>query len=163
MKLEKGVTYDTVVYAKVIEGTTNHSPTFSRGSYSVSSDLTEVTEVYRSSFSITDPLEYKAQNDGYEVHPWDPDIDNSSLFSSQSAWTDNEGNVYIKGQGNGNGNNIVSGGWGNTQFTANRAFQNVFGFLGTALGYFPSDWLAVLSFGFTAIVVFAIVKVVVHK
>ena len=67
MKLYQNTQYDCVVYAKIISHTENiSSPTWSTSAYTVQSDLSDIVEVYRSTFSISDPAEYKQKCSKWE-------------------------------------------------------------------------------------------------
>ena len=164
MKLNENTQYDCVVYAKNIEHTDNiSSPTWSTSAYTVQADLSGIELVYSSSFTITDPAEYKKQNEGFGVHPWDPDIDNSSLFSSSSAFVDDNGNVVIKGAGS--GSNIANASWGDSNAFNNpvtkSTYNNIFGFIKYCLeSLFPGEIPYIFYFALISIVLLGVIKVV---
>ncbi len=153
MDLKRNTSYDVVVYGCL--NTLNDV-----SSKQVSADLTGAKEVYRSTFSITDPAEFNPNSDGYGVHPWNPDIDNSDLFNASSAYKDNNGNVVIKNQHNNNSNNIIGFDYlipQNNTVNANAYFGSFFGFFRSIFSYFPA-FMTIVSTGLITIFIIAVVK-----
>lgn len=161
MSLQKDVQYDCVVYACLVDNMSNmESPTWSASNLTVSADLSGVTEVYRSTFSISDPADFKAQNEGFGAHPWNPSIDNSGLFNATSAWKDDNGKIMIPGSGS-SGFDIGGQTFGYpTDTTMSSMFRDYFSFINSALNCFPRIFLTLLSLGMSGMIVIGIIKVV---
>lgn len=159
MKLAKNTQYDVVVYACV--------NALSGNDKTVNFDLYRVSEVYRSTFSITDPAEYSTTGDAFGDHPWDPDEDHTNLFNTSAAFKDDNGNIVIKGQTKEGGGLVLTdkGFVSYSDFNSSsdsssfrRSFDNFLGFINFAFRRFPGDVQSVFYFGFIGCVVLAIVK-----
>lgn len=162
ISLEANHEYDVVVYGCVNDQAiqTNTSTQWEmRPVYTVTSSLDDVKEVYRSTFTISDPAEFNPNfiDEGGSVHPWNPNSDNSGLFNASSAYRDDNGNVVIKGQ-TGGGNNIFTADLNTQNINSNVLFGDTFKFFTSFLGQCPPVWVAILTVGLSAIVVVAIVK-----
>jgi hypothetical protein len=142
--------YDVVIYACLNDNINGYN-----------TDSTDfVTEIYRSTFQISDPAIFNPSDD-YEqnngVHPWQPNSDNSGLFNKSSAYVDSNGNLNIKTEDNLNYTSFGNG----VQSTAslNQSFRNYFAFINGGLSCFPAVFLTILSAGVTGVVVIGLVKV----
>lgn len=163
MLLQPNAEYDCVVYGCLNDTAvqTNTSSQWEmRPVYTVSSSLGEVKEVYRSTFSISDPAEF---NPNYvdEVgtsHPWNPNADNSNLFNVASAYRDDNGNVVIKGQSANGGFDLISPDISSGSVNINNTFGSFFGFFTSIFGFLPSPWIGIITLGLSAIVIAAIIK-----
>lgn len=162
MSLQPDTQYDCVVYG-CVNSTATQTNTSSqwemRPVYTVTSSLDDVEEVYRSSFTITDPAEFNPNfiDEAGASHPWNPNADNSNLFNVASAYRDDNGNVVIKGQ-TGGGNNIFTADLNTQSMNVNNLFGDTFRFFTALLGQLPPAWVALITIGLSSIVVIAIVK-----
>lgn len=165
ISLEANHEYDVVVYGCVNDQAiqTNTSTQWEmRPVYTVTSSLDDVQEVYRSTFTISDPAEFNPNfiDEGGSVHPWNPNSDNSSLFNASSAYRDDNGNIVIKGQTSNGGFNVFSdfSGISVQNMNVNNVFGDTFKFFTGILGFFPPVWIALITVGLSAIVTIAIIK-----
>lgn len=165
ISLEANHEYDVVVYGCVNDQAiqTNTSTQWEmRPVYTVTSSLDDVQEVYRSTFTISDPAEFNPNfiDEGGSVHPWNPNSDNSSLFNASSAYRDDNGNIVIKGQTSNGGFNVFSdfSGISVQNMNVNNVFGDTFKFFTSILGFFPPVWIALITVGLSAIVTIAIIK-----
>ena len=165
ISLEANHEYDVVVYGCVNDQAiqTNTSTQWEmRPVYTVTSSLDDVKEVYRSTFTISDPAEFNPNfiDEGGSVHPWNPNSDNSSLFNASSAYRDDNGNIVIKGQTSNGGFNVFSdfSGISVQNMNVNNVFGDTFKFFTSILGFFPPVWIALITVGLSAIVTIAIIK-----
>ncbi len=165
MMLSTDTQYDCLVYATLTHDsidTTSYNPNFDmRSVYSVSSDLSGVELVYSSTFTITDPANFVADSDGFDVHPWNPNIDNSDMFNTSSAHKDSNGNIFIKSEQR-EGSNIAVAAWGDADQSMNNIFRNYFLFLNSAMNCFPKAFINILTLGLSGLVILGIIKVVTH-
>lgn len=163
MKLNKDTSYDIVVYGMVNPTPVNASSTGTGlGCWTVMSSLSDVQEVYRSTFNIIDPVAFNADSidEGNAAHPWNPDIDNTSMFNKGNVYKDTNGNYVIKGSsgsGSGSGGSFYDG--FPNYASLNNMFGGFFGFLNSALNAFPSIFLTIITLGLTGIIIVGIVKV----
>lgn len=165
ISLEANHEYDVVVYGCVNDQAiqTNSSTQWEmRPVYTVTSSLDDVKEVYRSTFTISDPAEFNPNfiDEGGSVHPWNPNSDNSGLFNASSAYRDDNGNIVIKGQTSNGGFNVFSdfSGISVQNMNVNNVFGDTFKFFTSILGFFPPVWIALITVGLSAIVTIAIIK-----
>ena len=165
ISLEANHEYDVVVYGCVNDQAiqTNTSTQWEmRPVYTVTSSLDDVKEVYRSTFTISDPAEFNPNfiDEGGSVHPWNPNSDNSGLFNASSAYRDDNGNIVIKGQTSNGGFNVFSdfSGISVQNMNVNNVFGDTFKFFTSILGFFPPVWIALITVGLSAIVTIAIIK-----
>lgn len=162
MSLQTDTQYDCVVYG-CVNSTATQTNTSSqwemRPVYTVTSSLDDVEEVYRSSFTITDPADFNPNfiDEAGSSHPWNPNADNSNLFNVASAYRDDNGNVVIKGQ-TGGGNNIFTADLNTQSMNVNNLFGDTFRFFTALLGQLPPAWVTLITIGLSSIVVIAIVK-----
>ena len=174
MKLEKNKEYDCVVYGCLNEDMEEMSgfyyDNYNLGStYTVSSTINDVQEVYRSTFTMKDPATFNPnyKNEHDSSHPWDPDSDNADLFSTGSAYKDENGNVVIKGFKKGssglsweNGSTIGGSSSGSNNLNVNNAFGGFFGFFKGILGFLPKEYTVLIFFGLVGLVAIGIIKAV---
>lgn len=163
MLLQPNAEYDCVVYGCLNDTAvqTNTSSQWEmRPVYTVSSSLGEVKEVYRSTFSISDPAEFNPNyvDEAGTSHPWNPNADNSNLFNVASAYRDDNGNVVIKGQSANGGFDLISPDISSGSVNINNTFGNFFGFFTSIFGFLPSPWIGIITLGLSAIVIAAIIK-----
>ena len=163
MMLQANTEYDCVVYACVNDTAvqTNTSSQWEmRPVYTVSSSLGEVEEIYRSTFSISDPAEFNPNyvDEAGTSHPWNPQADNSNLFNVASAYRDDNGNVVIKGQSTNGGFDLFSPDISEGSVNINNTFGSFFGFFTSIFGFLPSPWIGLITLGLSAIVIAAIIK-----
>lgn len=165
ISLEANHEYDVVVYGCVNDQAiqTNTSTQWEmRPVYTVTSSLDDVQEVYRSTFTISDPAEFNPNfiDEGGSVHPWNPNSDNSGLFNASSAYRDDNGNIVIKGQTSNGGFNVFSdfSGISVQNMNVNNVFGDTFKLFTGILGFFPPVWIALITVGLSAIVTIAIIK-----
>lgn len=168
ISLTANTQYDVVVYACInstMQQTNTSSMWDMRPVYTVSSNLNDVVEVYRSSFSITDPATFNpsAIDEGGTTHSWNPNTDNSNLFNVSSAYRDDNGNVIIRGQTNSTlGDTPFSSGWfDNGSQNINSVFREYFGFLNKAIVLFPPAFSVLFGIGLSSIIVIAVIKLLV--
>ena len=168
ISLEANKEYDVVVYGCLNDNAvqTNTSSQWDmRPVYTVSSSLNDVQEVYRSTFSISDPAVFNPNfvDEGNSVHAWNPNTDNSSLFNVSKAYRDDNGNVVIKGQTNSTlGDTPFSSGWfDNGSQNINSVFREYFGFLNKAIVMFPPAISVLFGIGLSSIIVIAVIKLLV--
>ena len=163
MLLQSNTEYDCVVYGCLNDTAvqTNTSSQWEmRPVYTVSSSLGEVKEVYRSTFSISDPAEFNPNyvDEAGTSHPWNPNADNSNLFNVASAYRDDNGNVVIKGQSVNGGFDLFSPDISSGSVNINNTFGSFFGFFTSIFGFLPSPWIGIITLGLSAIVIAAIIK-----
>ena len=163
MKLSKDVSYDCVVYGMINEEPVNASSSGSGlGCWTVKSALSGIQEVYRSTFTMANPAEFNPNSidEGNSSHSWDPDIDNSDLFNSNSVYKDSNGNFVIKG---GSSNSNSSGGSfyvsSSSVNNINNIFRNFFRFISGVLICFPTIYQNIIALGLSALIVVGVVKV----
>lgn len=141
MNLQKSTMYQVVIYAMNIDDDSV-----------VSAQLWDAVEYYRSSdFLMIDPAIYMDNSKQNGVYSYNGNQDMSGLFNTASAYHDDNGNLHIESQNNGNALSNIN---------MNQAFGSFFPFVNAVLGYFPSIFLTLITFGLTAIVIIAIVKAV---
>ena len=164
MNLQANTSYDIVCYGAPNGDTASTNTAYEANAgalYSVTSDLTDVTEIYRSTFTITDPALYNPDSANGFSHPYDGTQDMSSLFNVSNIAKDENGNLIIRGQNTGSYSNInynVTG----AKLNPSQAFGQFFPFFTTVLGYFPSQWVVMITIGISCIVVIGIIKAVTH-
>jgi len=163
MKLSKNVSYDCVVYGMINEEPVNASSSGSGlGCWTVKSALSDIQEVYRSTFTMSNPPTFNPNSvdEGNSSHPWDPDIDNSGIFNSGNVYKDSNGNFVIKG---GSNNSNGSGGSfyvnSSSVNNINNIFRNFFRFISGVLMCFPSVYQNIIALGLSALIVVGVVKV----
>lgn len=165
MDLTANTNYDCVVYACLNDDMTQINNVSNgwnmRGTFSVTSNLNDVQEIYRSSFSITDPATFNPDsiNESGASHSWNQNTDNNALFNSSSAYRDDNGNIVIRGQTSG-GNNVLTSFWDNSNFSINGMFGQYFMFLNGVFMFFPSPWQAIFTCGLITLVIIGIIKAV---
>lgn len=165
MDLTANTNYDCVVYACLNDDMTQINNVSNgwdmRGTFSVSSNLNDVQEIYRSTFSITDPDTFNpdAINESGASHSWNQNTDNNALFNSSSAYRDDNGNIVIRGQTSG-GNNVLTSFWDNSNFSINGMFGQYFMFLNGVFMFFPSPWQAIVTCGLITLVIIGVLKAV---
>lgn len=114
-------------------------------------------EVYRSTFNMSNPAVFNAENNETDNYSWNPNVDNKDLFSLSKATQDQWGNFAITGNGNWLGNTHV-----NSSLNIQQAFGSFFQFLRSIFSFFPAPYQTLLFIGLSALVVIGIVKVVSH-
>ena len=162
MCLQANTEYDVIVYGclNTTALQTNTSSQWEmRPVYTVSSDLSGVEQVYKSTFTISDPAEFNPNyvDESGSSHSWNPNTDNSNLFNVSSAYRDDYGNIVIRGQTNG-GNNVLSPGLSVDNMNVNSLFGDTFKFFNKILSMFPPAWVSLITIGLGAIVAIAIIK-----
>ena len=162
MCLQANTEYDVIVYGCLNDTAlqTNTSSQWEmRPVYTVSSDLSGVEQVYKSTFTISDPAEFNPNyvDESGASHSWNPNTDNSNLFNVSSAYRDDYGNIVIRGQTNG-GNNVLSPGLSVDNMNVNSLFGDTFKFFNIILSMFPLAWVSLITIGLGAIVAIAIIK-----
>ena len=151
MKLQANTSYDCVVY-----GALNDSVR-----HGVKYDYDTITEVYRSTFTISDPAEFDPNNNTNGVYPWDNDIDNHDLLGQTFAKMDNDGNITYVNHGTSTINGNLSNYSGlSTTLNPNQAFGTFFSFFLSVLSFFPTEYTVLIFIGISSIVVIAIIKAV---
>lgn len=166
MNLQANTSYDAIVYACLNPDSVSTNAGMGgfamRGGYSVTSDLQDVQEVYRSTFTMSQPPTFNQNivDEAGTGHAWNPNIDNSNLFTGAAAYKDDLGNITIRGQygsNNGGANYTV---WEDSNVGITNLFGNYFNFLNTVFGFFPSIWQAVITVGLITLVIVGILKAV---
>jgi hypothetical protein len=161
MSLDKSISYDVVVYAC--------SNTITGVEKGVDADLSDVVEIYRSTFTITDPAAYDPSGDAFGDHPWNPDEDHTSLWNTSSAFRDDNGNVVIKGQTReGGGYVLTEKGFvtldtfssSSMSSSIRRGFDNFLGFVNYIFNRLPGDLSTIYKYGYLSVVVLCIIKAV---
>lgn len=148
MKLYADTSYDLVCYAALND----------RGDSAVSfSNTYQYSEVYRSNFTISDPADFVATNEGDSGYSWDNSVDNSSLLSMKKATQDAFGNFAVNYSGQWRGNTSI-----NSSLNTNQAFGGFFNFIRSVMSFFPNEYLALIFIGLSALVVLGIIKAVSH-
>lgn len=172
MKLQKNTEYDCVVYGCLNEDMEEMSgfyyDNYNLGStYTVSGTINDVQEVYRSTFTIKDPATFNPnyKNEHDSSHPWDPDSDNADLFSTGSAYKDENGNVVIKGFKTGTSGlswetGSSSSSYSGNNLNVNNAFGGFFGFFRNILSFLPNEYTLIIFFGVVGMVAIGIIKAV---
>lgn len=143
-------------------------------------------DAYRSSFTVKsatpyDPSVTYTSDDGTKVYGYNPDTDNSSTFNQLFASKDDEhGYTRVEGNfstfdpsnpskpkpsggssGNGSGSFGSSGTFGDFSVTSfSGMFSRVFGGVSMFMGYLPASIMNIFIFGFSCVVVIAIIKAV---
>ena len=169
MMLSPNTEYDCVVYAclNVNPINTTDDPNSSwevRRIDTVTCALNDVQEVYRSTFSISDPAEFNSSyvDEANQSYPWNPNADNSSLFNISNAYTDDTGNIVIRGQTRGGADTSSWSAWGDvSNNNMNNIFRSYFSFLNGAMNCFPKAFLQLLTLGLSGLIVLGIIKVVI--
>lgn len=169
MMLSPNTEYDCVVYAclNVNPINTTEDPNSSwevRRIDTVTCALNDVQEVYRSTFSISDPAEFNSSyvDEANQSYPWNPNADNSSLFNISNAYTDDTGNIVIRGQTRGGADTSSWSAWGDvSNNNMNNIFRSYFSFLNGAMNCFPKAFLQLLTLGLSGLIVLGIIKVVI--
>ena len=165
MKLYKDTQYDVVVYGCLNSLSGLTESTGLNPSRPVDSDLSTVQEIYRSSFTITDPAVYNPEAEGFGDHPWNPNEDHTDFWKSSSAFVDSNGNVVIRGNSSSSGGYSITGDLFNSKnvtSNANSIFRDYFSFLNSALSFFPPIFLSLISIGLSGMIIIGIIKVVLH-
>ena len=141
MNLQKSTMYQVVIYAMNIDDDSV-----------VSAQLWDAVEYYRSSdFLMIDPAIYMDNSKQNGVYSYNGNQDMSGLFNTASAYHDDNGNLHIESQNNGNAISNIN---------MNQIFGSFFSFFAAILGYFPSVFLTMIMLGLSAIIIIAIVKAV---
>lgn len=162
--LKANTSYDLVCYGalnpdSIITNAASGGGFNMRGNFSVTSDLSTVEEVYRSTFTISDPAVFDPNiiDEAGTGHAWNPNADNSHLFTNAAAYRDDNGNLIIRGFSNGG---VDYTAWSDTipDTSLTQATTNVFSFVASFFKLFPSNWLAMIYMGICAIVVIAVIK-----
>lgn len=162
--LKANTSYDLVCYGalnpdSIITNAASGGGFNMRGNFSVTSDLSTVEEVYRSTFTISDPAVFDPNiiDEAGTGHAWNPNADNSHLFTNAAAYRDDNGNLIIRGFSNGGADYTA---WSDTipDTSLSQATANVFSFVASFFKLFPSNWLAMIYMGICAIVVIAVIK-----
>lgn len=169
MMLSANTEYDCVVYACLNSNLldTNYDPNSAwnvRGSFTVTCALNDVQEIYRSTFTISDPAEFNPNyiDEGNQTYPWNPNADNSSLFNVSNAYKDDTGNVVVRGQTRGGIDASTWSAWGDiSDNNMNNIFRSYFSFLNGAMNCFPKAFIQLLTLGLSGLIVLGIIKVVI--
>lgn len=190
LQLKKDIEYDIVIlgvfteYGEIIEGTLNN------GSSSLNSIVTgidpyvtfysdyEVKEYYRSTFTLDKDTSYcntQYSDDGSfdmlntHVYPYNPNTSNDEVFNTiygqtfegETSYHNNVFNpnyngahVDYPGSNPGINNNFGSG------VSLTSGFNSFFGMITDLLKHLPGPFLSIFIFGFSSIVVIAIIKAV---
>ena len=163
MDLKANTSYDVVVYACINNDfDISDYPPNMRNKYPSTSNLVDVEEVYRSTFTISDPAVFNADtiDEAGASHAWNPNIDNTSLFTVGSAYLDDLGNLNIRGSSSGIGAPFGSSANINVDATTdiNTIFVNFFKFLSAGLNCFPAIFISIIGVGISALVVVGVIK-----
>ncbi|MCR4640166.1 hypothetical protein [Ruminococcus sp.] len=177
MDLQANKEYDVVVYACLNPDMEEMSGFYYDnynlgGTYSVCGTLNDVQEVYRSTFSMTDPMkfnpEYKNPHDS--SYAWNPNSSNSGLWENGSAYKDENGNIVIKGfktgastlswENGGSGSGYLNGSTSGANINVNKAYGGFFGWFKGLLGLLPMEYNLLILFGFVGIVAIGLIKAV---
>lgn len=164
MLLTANTNYDVVIYAALNPDTEQMGDIASPGghpNYSISSDLEDVQEVFRSSFTILDPAEFNPNyvDERGQSHPWNPNADNTELFNISSAYKDDNGNIYIKGQvGSGANSTFLSDPLGGIDINPQAAFGSYFKLMSGVLVSFPPMYQLMIYMGLVTLFVIAVIK-----
>lgn len=162
--LKANTSYDLVCYGalnpdSIITNAASGGGFNMRGNFSVTSDLSTVEEVYRSTFTISDPAVFDPNiiDEAGTGHAWNPNADNSHLFTNAAAYRDDNGNLIIRGFSNGG---VDYTAWSDTipDTSLTQATTNVFSFVASFFKLLPASWGAMIFMGISAIVVVAIIK-----
>ena len=131
----------------------------------------EPREVYRSTFTVSKPMPYDPTNNDFDytdTHVYGFDSNNpSSTFSNLSALISDSGKLVVGNQKFGGTVSGAGHSLNNSSFSDfsdvsgfSGIFSNVFGYITSFFRYLPNGFSAVFLFGFSAIVVIAIIKAV---
>lgn len=131
----------------------------------------EPREVYRSTFTVSKPMPYDPTNNDFDytdTHVYGFDSNNpSSTFSNLSALISDSGKLVVGNQKfggtvSGAGHSINNSSFSDFSDVSGFSgiFSNVFGYITSFFRYLPNGFSAVFLFGFSAIVVIAIIKAV---
>lgn len=190
IKLEPGRSYDCVVVACkkdcALETVDYNDYVVNFISSLQSYNKSQPYDAYRSSFTVKsatpyDPSVTYTSDDGTKVYGYNPDSDNSSTFNHLFASRDDE-NGYTRVEGNFStfdpsnpskpkpssnssgsgfgsfGSSGIIGDFSVTSFSG--MFSRVFGGVNMFMNYLPPSIMSVFVFGFSCIVVIAIIKAV---
>ena len=133
--------------------------------------------VYSSTFLSFSSTPFDADSGAFGVYSFDPDDQSiGNLFRHSSAYEDDYGNVVVS-QVDTNDFAISSDSWGysyshnawsgssngsktvsNDIASFSYSFSSFFNFINTTLGYFPKNYLTVVTVGLTSLVVLGILK-----
>lgn len=139
-------------------------------------------DAYRSTFTVKSATPYdpnvKYNNaDGSVVYPYNPDGDNSKTFDNLYAKLDSNGE-YVRVEGSFKDNNPhntsgSSGSLGSSGISGSSGFvgdisvtsfsgmfSNVFGAVSMFMNYLPSSIMSIFIFGFSCVIVIAVIKAV---
>lgn len=172
VNLEKNHNYDIVVYAvKNDADLTSYveSSLLYQGAYGDEVDLTNIQEVYRSTFSLVNPAVYNPDSSINGAVANDQNTDYDTLTNTMYSYTDVVDGVEqtIYGQydyrsqilGQDKDLSYIDNYSGTGKFQ--KLMQNtssVFGFYAAVLKFFPNDWLSMYQLGIFSIVVIAIIR-----